>query len=448
MALDGTTDPFGKDIWLAGAYDQLEQTPGLFFNLVDQAEPERIDGRNTYFKVVIGDSLGDASIGSGGDFPAPVDPEYAEATVTMDRNAHTIGLTFDEWEKLNREPTAAVPIVAEKMKRGVQKMTRELARKTLMDGTAKLARCAVTSASLTVNLQSSDGSSGSANQYDRDRWNWLVARRARIDIVSASTGAAITNGSNRTIVSVSKSGNTIVLDTAGGVVTTATTDVITWAGSVDAFSSGTYTSGEFEGLGAMMSTSRTYLGINSATAGNEYWDPITVNGATSGTNEPITTGRFLRLVQELADTAEDGMEPTSERGYCLFSNFGVCNHALQQLQSHVRYIDPKTGDKPDITGGWRKVDGFGIEWYADVHYSHNVLDMLHKPSIKFVRPKEPMNDILDFVTLGNGSIWHLANASSGQGHAAAVRAYLTGLFGLMTYRPNVHGRLDDIVELS
>ena len=55
ISLFTPTGVFGKDTWLDGAWRQVEDTPGLFFNMVDQTEPERAEGRNTFFKLDIGE---------------------------------------------------------------------------------------------------------------------------------------------------------------------------------------------------------------------------------------------------------------------------------------------------------------------------------------------------------------------------------------------------------
>lgn len=445
-----TTGAYGKDTWLPRLYEQLEDTPGLFYMHLEANDPERIEGRKAFFKVEMGDSLGNEFTSDGGNFPAPVDATYAEATLDFQRMSHTIELTFGEWEMLQTGDGAAAPIVARKMTNALQKFVRETARVTLMPGDAKLARCAASGPALVVNLQSARGGTSTANQIDRDAFNWLAANRARIDIVDATTGAAIANGSNRTIIATSKGAeggtNTVTLDAAGGNVTTTTSHVITWANSVSAFSSGAYTSGEFVGVGGIPNTARTYLNINSATAGNQWWDGVAVTGDTAGTNQMITLDRVFRLLNAMALSAADGMQPTAEKGYEFFSNTGVAAAAVQYLAPAIRYMDPTPNDTPDF--GWRRVAGLGIPWFVDIHYPHNVLDCWFMPDLHRVRPKVTFNNPMDFVTSGSGSIWHLKNASSGGGHATAVRAYLTALMGVKTGKPANHGRLNDNIELG
>lgn len=436
--------PFSKDVWAAGATEQFEDTPGLLFNMLDQIEPDRVQGRNYFFKLDIGDSLGQGMVTpQGGAFPEAEDPEWSEAKITLARLAHTASLTMDEWELLNSDAAAAVNVVASKIEKATKKMTRELARQTHGDGTGILARCDATTASTTVNLQTDP-----TNQYDRDRLNWLVARRVLVDIVDATTGAPITNGTKRRVVAVS--GSTITLDSAGGNVTTTTNHRITWAGSVSDFSAGTYVSGEVVGLGQLMKRQRTFMGLNSSVVGNDYWDPIVVYGSSPGTPEAFSLGRLQSLYVRMARTATDGMQPSPQSGHTLFSSHGVAAHAMATLANKIQYMNPGTHEsRADF--GFQEIEGLGLRWFTDAHYANNVLDCLKiqgETGLRFARPMNPMQGLLDFVTTGSGDMWHLQNNPSGTGHKAAMNAYLTGQFGFVCLKPSDHGRLDDVTSVS
>jgi hypothetical protein len=444
-----SNSPMSKDTWLPGCFEQLEDTPGLLFNMVDQMDPDRIDGRNAFFKTGIGRSLGQGMVqAQGGDFPLPESRRFDEGKVTVARLAHSIEITMDEFEMLRREAAAAVDVVADGMQAAVSMMTRTLVRQTHGDGTGILARCAASGPSLTVALQTT-----STNQYDRDRSNWLEANGAIIDIVDATTGAAIANGTGRIVEDVDDpfAPTTITLDSAGGNVTTTTSHVIVWRGSVDDFSSGTYVSGEIVGIGQLLKDDRTWNGINSATAGKGYWDPVIVEGTSPGTPESFTLGRIQKLLVRMSKRASDGMQPGPESGHVLFSGPGVAAHAIAQYADSIRYVNPKPGER--LTFGFTEIEGLGLTWLQDIHYAHNVLDCLRvrgENGIKFVRPMNPMNGLLDFITTGSGDMWHLANASASghQGHAAKMFAYLTGNFGVTCKRPADNGRLNDVTEVS
>jgi hypothetical protein len=326
------------------------------------------------------------------------------------------------------------------------KMIRDVVRQLWGDGTGRLARCAVSSATLTVNLQASTGDTGSANQVDRDRFNWLEPGRARIDIVNGTTNAAVANGQNRTIVSYDPANNTITLDTAGGNVTTATTDVIVWSGN-SFIGSGTYATKEFPGLLAAVNDTGTYQNINRATAGNTFWHSTVVRGSTSGTNELPSLDRVLRLINRMANRSDNGEQPGPETHRCV-SSFGVQAAFIEYLAPGMRY----TTNLPAFDMAPKGFQNMGIPmlnmpYKADVHAAKNNLVVYKADEMHFIKPKHQKWDILDFVPGLIQGIWHLKTGSGG-GYAAAGHAYLTGSVGFGTSRPNCHGRLDDITELG
>jgi len=435
MGLWAPNGVYGKDTWQPGIVEQLENYPGLLFTMIDRAEPDRIEGNNTYFKLRTGDALSVNMIGEGGDFPTPIDGTYLQGKYETERIAASAGLTFDEWEMLNSGSAAGVPVVQEKMEQILKKTVREIARQTYGDGTGIIARCGNTSTSNTVNLLTT-----ATNQYDRDRVNWLAANRIMVDIVHGTTGATV--ATDRRVTAVAADFSTITISGAT-VSTTSGTHVITVAKNVGAFSSGTYTSGEFDGLGQVMKADRTYMGVNSATAGQEFWDAVIVQGSSPGTPEAFSLNRLQRLWAKMAVTNVDGSMPTAEQGYALFSNLGPQMSALNALQSAVRYVDAGSTSRPNF--GFTTMQGLGLDWYGDIHYQNNVIDCLRIPSIKKVIPKNRLQDVMEFVTNGAGEMWHLANAATGQGHATQRYCYLTGRMGVCTLKPSDHGRLDDVI---
>jgi hypothetical protein len=355
---------------------------------------------------------------------------------------------MDEWEMMNTEPAAAVPVVAMKQEKAVRKMTRELSRQSHMDGSGVMG---VLAAALT-GTGTATATLRATQIMDRARWKWLAPNRAVVDVVSPTTGhpAAGTPspGARLLIRRVNKTANTMVVQkVGGGTITGSSGDYVVWSGTTDLFSGvSSYVSGEFPGLEAIMKPNTPFLGIDPAIDPNWDWNPVYIAGSTPGTPELIDLNRIQRVYVAMADYAEDGMQPSPTSGHALFSSHGVVATAIAVLSDKIRYV----GHKDTADFGFTEVEGLGLRWMADVHYQPNVLDVLHLPSIKFVRPISPRQGILDFVTNGSGEIWHLANAkaANGQGHAAKYRSYLTGLFGMMTTKRNAHGRLDDITELG
>lgn len=447
MALTGATNPFGKDTWLPPCVNQLENALGKMFEIVDTEPDWRIEGRNIYGKVETGDSLGQGVTPEGGNFPVGSDPTYAEFKLAMSRLSHTAELTYDEFELLNSNDAGAVPIVQRKLTKAVDKMQRDTVRQMWMSGDARLARTTDTAPGLTITLSAANGDAGSANQIDRDRFNWIAPNRTRIDIVDATTGNAIANGTGRTVVGVS--GNVVTLDTAGGNVDPTANTVVVWTGSVAG--GGTYVSREFQGILAAVAENNNYLSRDRSLAANVDWKATVVTGATPGTNELPSLDRALSLINRMANAAEDGSQPGPET-HMACSNFGVQAALVQYLAPGIRL----TTDRASFDMAPQGFQGSGIPflnmpYWADVHAPRNNLLCLARKgpgAFKFVRAKRSLWGMLDFMPGIIQGIWMPVPGTAAGTWSSKAQAILTGLVGLMTHRPASHGRLDDIRELG
>jgi hypothetical protein len=447
VSLFGSVNPYGKDTWLPVVAPQLENALGKTFQILDAQDDMRVEGRNIFGKVDIGDSVGNATTPESGDFPAAGDPVYDEYRVTLERISHVVELSFEEFELLNSNDAAAAPVVATKMAKAVAKLKRELVRRMWMSGDAKLARCTPTGPALTITLSAVDGSAGSASQIDRDRFNWIAQNRLRLDLVDSVTGNPIASGLNRTVVSVNRATNVVTLDTAGGNVTTTATTVVVWSGAV--LGGGTYTSREFSGLLGALSTNNIYLNIDRTVASKQYWQSNVIPGSVPGTNEIIGLNQIMKLVNTIALNADDAMQPGVDTHFAC-SNFGVQAAMIEYLAPGIRYTvqqDPDfVASRTSIQRGGIPV--LGMESWADVHAFHNNLVIINKSKMAFLRPKRPLGNMFDFVPGQIQDIWQLKVGSVGGRYAAAGQAILTGLVALYTSEPNAHGRLDDVAELG
>ena len=448
MSLIGTTNAFGKDTWIPGAVGQYEAELGTMFPVVDANPDWRVEGRNIFFKLITGASLGSQIVTDGGDFAANSDASFGEGKLTMSRLAHTIELTYDEFELLNSNNAAAIPVMQGKMGLGVEQVTRDAIRMMWMDGTAALATCGVTTASLTVVLGNSTGDAGLTPgvQTDRDKWIWLSTGRARIDIVDATTGTAIANGSNRTIVDFTTGTSpVIVLDTAGGVVTTTSAHRIVWSGNV--LGGGTYTSREFPGILAAVDTTGTYQNINRATAGNSFWKSAKVTGTTAGTNENISLANVLKLLHLIAQNG--GKQPTPESHMACY-NYGVQGSLLTYLAPAMRINDASLSGADLAPKGFQGGQSvLNIPGRPDIHAPRNNLFLLsrrEKEQFQFVRPLNRKFSLMDFAPGPINGMWFPKPGATAGRYAAAYLGYLTGLLSLHTMKPNAHGRLTDITE--
>ena len=431
MSLYSSSSAFAKDVWLPGLNYELLAEPGTLLGWLGSYADSRvtvdIEGRRSYIKLRIGDSLGQASISQGGDFPNPGDPTYDEASLNLAHLAHAISFTMEEMALLESTEAAAVPIMAEKMNAAKEAMSSDIERQAWGDGSGVLANVASSSGS-TITLDAT-----TTSQVDRDRYLWIDdANRARYDVVHGTTGAQQVTGF--TVSDVNESTNVL---TCSATMTSATSAGVvvrngTWA------SGGAYYSLEMPGIKAAVDNNNTYMGIDRTASGKGYWQAVVDDN--SGTLRPITEELIHGVMNKIARRA--GRQPTGD--YAAFGSFGAYTAYHQIITPGLRYTLEST---PDIGFG-RPLEMLGVPLYRGARCPRNSIYVLKKDSLKFVRPKHNKpGDLLNFVNLG-GSEFFLKNASSGQGHSASVVAYLDGFLGMMTTRPRDHAILGDITEVA
>lgn len=431
MSLYSSSSAFAKDVWLPGLNYELLAEPGTLLGWLGSYADSRvtvdIEGRRSYIKLRIGDSLGQASISQGGDFPDPGDPTYDEASMSLAHLAHAISFTMEEMALLESTEAAAVPIMAEKMNAAKEAMSSDIERQAWGDGTGVLANVASSSGS-TITLDAT-----TTSQVDRDRYLWIDdANRARYDVVHGTTGAQQVTGF--TVSDINESTNVL---TCSATMTSATSAGVvvrsgTWA------SGGAYYSLEMPGIKAAVDNNNTYMGIDRTASGKGYWQSVVDDN--SGTLRPLTEELIHGVMNKIARRA--GRQPTGD--YAAFGSFGTYTAYHQIITPGLRYTLEST---PDIGFG-RPLEMLGVPLYRGARCPRNQIYVLKKDSLKFVRPKHNKpGDLLNFVNLG-GSEFFLKNASSGQGHSASVVAYLDGFLGMMTTRPRDHAVLGDITEVA
>lgn len=420
-----TLNELAYDTWEPGLNDQLEREEGSLYAWLKKTNKD-IRGRRTFIKLQYGRPTGVSNMDEGAAFPSPGDAQYDEAQVALSRLAATVEFTLEEMDLLDGNDASALSVVDHKLNDLTDTLRRDLIRQTWGDGTGKLARCASTTTSTTLNLQTT-----TTNQIDRDRGNWIEPYFAKIDILHGTTGATVATG-----LDVTANADDFSTLTVSSAVTTATTDVVVRSGNATA-SGGAYLSREFPGILAAVDDDNTYLTLNRASAGFGWWKANTVFGTSAGTPEPITTQRILKLLNKVHK--KNGMQPRPG-SHCFFSNVGVLAAYGEYIQAGVRYTSSETLDV-----GWPGLEVFGMMFYGDIHAPHNNMFLVKKDGFEYRRPKYEDRPLFQFQNR-DGSIFRYVANSAADGYKGKVQAHMTGMMTLVTERPNAHGRLDDITE--
>lgn len=430
---------FSKDEWLAGFTYQLENTKGTLLSILP-IDPEgagaQIEGRRSYMKLKIGDSKGQATITQGGTYPTADDTDWAEATLTLARLAHTIEMDAHEAGLLDSGNAAAVGIFADKMQSAQDAFIRDIVRQTWGDGTGVLANVASSSGS-TITLDAT-----TTAQVDRDRYLWIdEPYRMNYDVVHGTTGAQQVTSFE--VTDINETTNVLTCDqtmtsaTSAGVVVRSGN----WA------SGGAFRSLEFAGVQAAIDTDNTYLGINRASAGNAFWQATVVAGS-AGALRTLTNTIIHTLRNRMARRMSAGTQPTGS-SYAAFANFGVWTAYHEIMAPGLRYT---VNAEPDI--GWGDpLPMMGIPLYQDVHCPRNRLFVLRKDSkesLFYVTAKHNpqfAGRVAQFMTVPGGSgIWFQKPATST--YADARQAFIVAFLGMGSKRPRDLGLIDDLTEVA
>lgn len=432
MSLYSTASDYAKDTWLPTYPDQLQRSEGTMLNLLGLSADDRvkIEGRNAYMKIQIGDDLGFGITSQGGDFPAAGDITSDEATLELVRFADTIQFDAHEMALLDSLSAAAAPIMEKKMSASRTRVLRELERMAIMDGTGVLAKVASEVGS-TITLDVA------GNAYaERNPFTWIDdPYRAYYLCVDPTTGADQMTAvpGKFAITATSESGSTITSanDTGGS----AAGDYIVTYHPAGYASGGAFASPEYDGLLALIDDGNTYLGINRSSV--QQWQSTVIDN--SGTLRDLTENLTLELVNKVGRRSQKGMLTPSE--YCAIADPGVWSAYHNLLSTGLRYTISET---PDVGWGGREyIPMHGVPLYKHFQAPRHQILMIHKESVKFVGPKHDTSSIVKFLE-NNGSIFFQKNAASGAGYADAALAMIAGWMGMYSERPRNHGRLDDL----
>lgn len=443
MTVYSTSSAYAKDFWLPTLTNEFLNDEGSLLKKVgiNWDAPVQFEGRKWYAKIQVGEELGFGVISSpGGDYATPGDASYAEATLNLMRFNGAIQVDGHEAGLLDSLDAGAAPkIMAQKMGGIKRRIMRELERMSIMDGTGQLAK--VTSVSGTTFTFDQTG-----NEYaERNARTWIDdANRGRYRIVDPTDGTdQLSTPSSFTFSSLTDPLTTAV---ASATLTGAAAGdyLVTDYGQYGFSDSGhtTYTSPEFPGLLAAISTSGTYLGINRATAANYYWKS-TVD-SNSGTNRTFTETLAMQLLSKMAARSDDG-GTIDGTNYFGLASFGVWNSYQSLMTPGIRY---GISDNPDIGwGGKEYLLMHGVPLYKHIKAPRNQVLVVHRPSVHYATAKHANGGLFSFAE-NNGSIWYQTTAASGQGYADSRQAYITGWLGMYTDKPRNHGRLDDLTETA
>lgn len=386
-----------KDIYLGPITEQLNNETLILARL--ETRTQDFVGNQVVLPVHTGRSGGVGARGEDQDLPAAGNQVYAKAVYDTKNLYGRLRVTGPSMMKSRNDAGSFIPILRGEIDGLRQDLKRDLARQFYGDGTGKVATCGTSGPSTTVTLSSSEAI---------DKGYLYPGLPVDIGTLSAPT----TIVSNSLITAVDASTPSITISDS---VSVTGSDFVFISAAVAASS----VSYEVDGLAKLVSTSGTVGGINSATAGNEYWKAMSIS-ATGG-NVALDDFQQAFNRSRLA-----GGEVSA-----IITSFGVQRKYFNLLQSQVRYMDPQT-----LRGGFQVLEHMGKPIIADRDAPWGKAWFLDEQYIKVYSPQD----------------WHFLDED---GHTLkwvtgrdAWEAVLARYLNLGTNRRNTHVIYDSVTDTT
>ena len=237
-----------------------------------------------------------------------------------------------------------------------------------------------------------------------------------IDVLNISTGAAGAQG--RTITAINRTTKTITVDAA---ITATTT-------TFGVFKEGAWGNEMEVGLQNATGTSRTMHSINSATAGNEFW-----NGNRRAASSAIAgESLFEQLADDIGQNGQGEVE-------VFLTTRGIRRRLADTYQSTKRFNDARA---VEIHGGYTAIFVNEIPVVIDDDVPKGWVFGLQKDAFLWAQIQDP-----DWLTdPKTGLAWHLAMGSTLGKRKAAWEAWFVWYAALACVAPNQIGAIPDAAD--
>lgn len=399
-----TADAILKDLYVGPIVEQLN----FKTYVLDQIErdTDHIDhtGRRAIVPVHSGRNRGRGSRADGGALPAAGKQSWADAIINIRYHYSGIEVTDGAIEASQSNQGAFVNILDAESKGVSQDMRKDINRQVFGVGTGLLGTVAATATTTnTVTLDSV--------QY--------VAVGDPVDVLRITDGdSSLTNAVNNPITQrTGGTTKTIVLTSAvGGTITTGH----------GIFLNGSYNN-EMDGLRNIVASSRTLHSINSATAGNEYWNGQVRNVGTQAGSEQVAGESVF---EQLADDV--GLTGQGEISVFLTSR-GIRRRLADTYQTQKRFNDAQA---VNVHGGYSAIMVNEVPVVADDDCPRTWAFGLDKSALRWFQQAGP-----GWMEKGGGGIFHLKDGSSAGTKVATWQAYFRWYAALGSVAPNRLGAL-------
>jgi hypothetical protein len=391
-----TADAILKDLYRGPIIEQINYKTYMLDMIERDSDSVDTQGRRAIIPVESSGNESPSSMSDGGTLVNPQVGLEQDAIVTIRYHDGAVELS----DALIKQATgnnagAFVNKLDRETDNLAKSMRKNINRQVFGDGTGLLATLTTSPAAATT--------------FTVDATQHLRINQV-IDVLNISTGAAGTAGV--TITAINRT--TMVVTVGTAVTATATTF-------------GVYKEGarlqEMDGLRNITNTGRTLHGINSATAGNEFWNGSrrAAGGAVAG------EGLFEQLADDVGANGQGDVE-------VFLTSRGIRRRLADTYQSTKRFNDARA---VEVHGGYTAIFVNEIPVVIDDDIPKGYAFALRKDAFLWTQVQDP-----DWLTdPKTGVAWHLGMGSTLGRRRAAWQAWFVWYAALACVAPNRTGAI-------
>ena len=316
-----TADAILKDLYVGPVVEQLNHKTYMIDQIERDTDHVDFTGRRAIVPVEKSRPRGRGSRGDGGTLPTAVPESEVDAIIPIRYHYGAIELTDALVQQTQSNRGAFVNALDSRVKNMTKFMRKDVNRQVYGTGDGLLASIAATATTTTI--------------HTVDSIQYLHVGDP-VDVLRRTDGTTATDSTSRSITALDASAKTITLDAAiGGTI--ATTFGVYVAGNRN---------NEMDGLRSIVSTSRTLHSINSATAGNEFWNASVRNvGTQAGSEQVAGETSFELIADDVGYTGQGEVE-------VFVTTRGVRRNLADTFQSQKRFTNKEA---VQIHGGYSAI---------------------------------------------------------------------------------------------
>lgn len=400
-----TADAILKDLYVGPIVEQLNYKTYMLDQIERDSDSLDHTGRRAVWPVHKNGNRGRGSFGDGGQLPTAGKQEWVDAIIPIRYHAYGVSVSDAAIEGSKRNEGAFINILEAETKGVAKDMRKDINRQVFGQGTGLLAT-AVSAAAGVVTVDSV--------QY--------LKVGDTVDLLVIATGATTAGVVNVTITARDTTAKTVTLSSAPAT-----------PGSINntyGFYVASSRNNEMDGLRNIVSTGRTLHSINSATAGNEFWNAGSSKSAASG-----TAGESL--FEQVAD--EVGANGNGEVEVFLTTR-GVRRRLADTYASQKRFNDARA---VDVHGGYTAILVNEIPVVADDDCPKGFAFGINKDSFKWFQQAGP-----SWLESKDGTVFQLSPGATLGSYAATWLAWFKWYAALANIAPNRNGVITNCADDS